>query len=31
MTTLPRLAASLPGIGSKSGLCGISQTWPAVR
>ena len=31
VTTLPRTAASLPGIGSKAGLCGISHTWPRVR
>ena len=26
VTTLPSIAASLPGIGSNAGLCGISQT-----
>ncbi len=26
VTTLPRTAASLPGIGSNAGLCGISHT-----
>ena len=28
-TTLPRMVASSPGIGSNAGLCGISQTWPS--
>ena len=31
VTTLPSTAASLPGMGSKAGLWGISQTWPPVR
>ena len=31
VTTLPSMAASLPGMGSKAGLCGISQIWPPVR
>jgi hypothetical protein len=26
VTTRPRIAASLPGIGSKAGLCGINHT-----
>ncbi len=30
-TTLPRIVASSPGIGSYAELCGRSQTWPSSR
>ena len=30
-TTLPRMVASSPGIGSYAELCGRSQTWPSSR
>src|SRR5690606_19012043 len=30
-TTMPRMLASSPSIGSYASLCGISQTWPSLR
>ncbi len=30
-TTRPMMVASSPGMGSKAGFCGISQTWPSRR